>query len=172
MGRSGPVFSLTHTRGLAGYIVARHGRHGIDAEAIGDEIEPVGITAAEAAVLTTLTGPARQHRFYELWTLKEAYAKARGSDLDVVLDQASFDVEAGRIRARFGPGLADDPVYWWCGLWAPTEHRVAVAVERIGGRWPTVRAHVWTRRVPCPTHRRLWPPGSSQRSAQYQTRSS
>ncbi|HCI82512.1 MAG TPA: phosphopantetheine-protein transferase, partial [Ktedonobacter sp.] len=44
----------------------------------------------EAAIVTALSGDAKRQGFFNCWTRKEAYIKARGMGLS--LDLASFDV--------------------------------------------------------------------------------
>lgn len=70
---------------------------------------------SEIEALMALPAAARQHRFYQLWTLKEAYIKACGMGLAIPLDHFSyrFDKERG-IDLQFVPQRDDDPDEWQC----------------------------------------------------------
>lgn len=48
--------------------------------------------AAEAQDVLALEGPQRKQRFYEYWTLKEAYLKARGEGIFSGLNTVGFDL--------------------------------------------------------------------------------
>jgi 4'-phosphopantetheinyl transferase len=116
-------FNLTHTRGLVACLVAGV-PVGIDAEPWARRLDPMALatrffTQAEAAALAPLTPGQRRRRFLELWTLKEAYLKGRGTGLAGGLD----------VGPACGWGLGLVPV--------SAEHVVAVAV-----RAPVTRVHV------------------------------
>ncbi|MFC2045944.1 4'-phosphopantetheinyl transferase family protein [Chloroflexota bacterium] len=88
-------FNVTHTQGLALYAVA-HGREvGIDVERIRPELVDGDIaerffSPREVAALRTLPVALRPESFFNCWTRKEAYTKARGDGLSLPLKQ--FDV--------------------------------------------------------------------------------
>jgi 4'-phosphopantetheinyl transferase len=75
---------------------------------------------------------AGRERFYELWTLKEAYLKARGLGIAAALEKIAFELEPGAaIRIRFDSGFEDDPASWQFALQRPTaSHVLSVAVRR------------------------------------------
>jgi 4'-phosphopantetheinyl transferase len=127
-------FNLSHTAGLAVCAVGR-GVLGVDVE---DLARPAPLEVAghffaprEAAALATLVAPLRPRRFYEYWTLKESYIKARGLGLAIPLDQFAFQLGGGeRPRIGFAGGIDDDPARWWFELLEPTErHLLAVALR-------------------------------------------
>lgn len=94
-GVAGLEFNLTHTEGLTALAVTRDAGLGVDAENITRgaslDIAQHYFTRDEVAALEGLEGAPRQLRFYELWTLKEAWLKATGSGLATPLDRISFD---------------------------------------------------------------------------------
>lgn len=53
---------------------------------------------AEARYLRALVPAARPAKFYSLWTLKEAFAKAAGISIWDALRNAEFDLQAQRLR--------------------------------------------------------------------------
>ena len=100
--------------------------------------------------------------FFDYWTLKEAYIKARGAGLAIPLDLFSFRFDGrGRISVSFDPRLGDDPERWQFALYRPTGgHVLAVALERESGPACEVElcqvspwlaaSHTWqTPRSPC-----------------------
>ena len=85
-------FSLSHTRGLIALLVTSAALGGVDVERMErtndlPSVAPKICAASELAALNLLAGDAWTERFFELWTLKEAYAKARGAE--AVCDDAS-----------------------------------------------------------------------------------
>ncbi len=88
-------FNLTHAGGLALYAVTRGRDVGIDVERIrtdfaNEQIAERFFSRQEVAVLRALSGNMQPQGFFNCWTRKEAYIKARGEGLSLPLDQ--FDV--------------------------------------------------------------------------------
>ncbi|MCG8672356.1 MAG: 4'-phosphopantetheinyl transferase superfamily protein [Pseudomonadales bacterium] len=99
-------------------------------------------SAQEVAALEC-TAPERQtERFYEYWTLKESYVKARGLGLSVPLKRFSFDLDGiERPSIRFSEGFGDFPDRWRFELYRPTPSSVmAVALAGTPGELPRPRA--------------------------------
>lgn len=89
----------------------------------------------EARALRELPPALRRERFFEYWTLKEAYVKARGEGLAIPLDQFAFHLDEGpRIRVSFAPGFEDEPSRWQFALLRPTDrHLLALGVRLSAG---------------------------------------
>lgn len=91
---------------------------GIDVESLDAIDDPVRLcdryfAPAEIAALHALPQAAQVERFFALWTLKEAYIKARGMGLSLALDGFAFDVDSGDApRISFAAGFDDDPKRW------------------------------------------------------------
>jgi len=91
-------FNLSHSHGIALAAVTRGRAVGVDIErireeVIGERIAQRFFSPAEARTLAGLP-PAQQARaFFDCWTRKEAWIKARGEGLSIALD--SFEVTLG-----------------------------------------------------------------------------
>jgi 4'-phosphopantetheinyl transferase len=114
------TFSLSHTRGLIACLVGSDRMLGIDVEYVDriDDWTTVAKGVLSSSEITCLRGlPERdqRRRFFELWTLKESYAKAIGLGLGLPLDRVAFEISGsgGRHpRAFFEEPLVDDPQRW------------------------------------------------------------
>jgi 4'-phosphopantetheinyl transferase len=133
-------FNLSHTDGMAVCAVALDVDVGADvefSERPGQTVELAESFFApdEVAALEALPAEHRRERFFELWTLKESYIKARGAGLSLPLDQFAFHLEPGRApRVSFDPRLGDEPEAWqFVRLKLAAHHPVAVAVRRTRG---------------------------------------
>ena len=136
-------FNVSHTPGLIVCAVSCARDVGVDVEAWDRPRTAVTLanrffSASEAAAVRALPPDVRDPLFVRLWTLKEAYVKARGLGLPVALRHASFAIDGdGAVRVRFDAVVADDPGVWQFALLAPTaRHCVAVAVRRDAGARP------------------------------------
>ncbi|WP_347332219.1 4'-phosphopantetheinyl transferase family protein [Marinimicrobium locisalis] len=70
-------------------------------------------SAEEAETLASLPEARQAEHFFRLWTLKEAYLKARGLGIANGLDKARFHIDNnGLISAEFDSALEDDPSRW------------------------------------------------------------
>jgi 4'-phosphopantetheinyl transferase len=88
-------FNVSHTRSLIALAVSREAAVGVDVENVSSRVVTIDIahrffSRAEAAELGSLEPHRQQHRFFEYWTLKESYIKARGMGLRIPLDKFTF----------------------------------------------------------------------------------
>jgi 4'-phosphopantetheinyl transferase len=88
-------FNVTHSRGLALFAFTRLGEIGVDLEHISLDFAGVDIarrffSSREVACLEKLPGEMQPRAFFNCWTRKEAFIKAKGVGLSLPLDQ--FDV--------------------------------------------------------------------------------
>jgi 4'-phosphopantetheinyl transferase len=132
-------FNLSHTDGLIVCVVALDRECGIDVEdtkrgGMTVEIADQFFSPTEARDLRVLPVPMQRQRFFEYWTLKESYIKARGMGVSLPLEQFSFHLKRGRpVRISFDPCLEDDPSSWQFAQFRPTQrHLMAVALRRGG----------------------------------------
>jgi len=143
----GLFFSLAKTRELAVGLFAFDHAVGVDVELVApiDAFEMAGhfFSGEELSELSRLDEDARLSRFYGLWTLREAYLKARGIGLALPLDQLVFrPTPSGGARAEFGPAIRDDPARWQFGLtWLTNRHLAATCIRRPSSGGTTQISH-------------------------------
>jgi len=134
---SGLEFNISHTAGLVACAFAREPEIGVDVEEAIRTVEPElarrFFSPEEAGALDALPEDARRTRFFDYWTLKEAYIKARGMGLSLPLDGFTMQIGTDAASIRFAPSIDDDPSTWQFAQFTPTpRHRLAVAVRRRG----------------------------------------
>ena len=97
-------FNLAHSHGTAVYAFS-HGREvGVDLEHIreelaGEKIAERFFSAHEIEVLKSLPAEQRKEAFFNCWTRKEAYIKARGEGLGMPLDEFDVSLAPGEPAA-------------------------------------------------------------------------
>ena len=145
------TFNLSHTHSLIVLGVTRGCALGVDVEnfrarEVTMDLADHYFAPQEAAVLAAVPSHEQQYRFFEYWTFKESYIKARGMGLSLPLDKFSFHYPEDRtVRIAIDPDLADDGDRWQFWQFRPTpEYLVAVCAERVEGRMssPVVRKAV------------------------------
>jgi 4'-phosphopantetheinyl transferase len=133
-------FNVSHTDGLIVCLVARSCEIGVDVEHTDRrcsvfELAESLFATEEIAALQALVENAQRQRFFQYWTLKEAFCKARGLGLSLPMEQVYFQFAEGRpIRVSFGPQLQDDPDNWRFVQFAlPPRWIGAVAIQQMQG---------------------------------------
>lgn len=134
--RSGVVFNISHSNGLALFAFARNHEIGVDIEHVRDipEMEHIierFFSPGERAFIHATPPLERRDAFFDCWTRKEAFIKATGTGLALPL--SSFDVAPGQeerdaqgIDAEAQPFLSP----WSVRTLRPArEHAGAVAVR-------------------------------------------
>ncbi len=89
------MFNLSHSHGLALFAVTRGRAIGVDIELIREEVMVDKIaerffSPAEARTLSALPAHQQAQAFFNCWTRKEAWIKARGQGFSIALN--SFEV--------------------------------------------------------------------------------
>ena len=137
-------FNLSNTAGLVVIALASTREIGIDVEDTERHGETVKVAdrffaPREIEQLHAAPAALRRSLFFDFWTLKEAYIKARGMGLAIPLDQFAFRLEPRPIRVELDPRLGDEASTWrFDQLDLGARHRVSVAVRSAGGH-PTFR---------------------------------
>jgi 4'-phosphopantetheinyl transferase len=131
-------FNLTNTTELVVCAVTHDGREvGVDAERLTRAGEILGIattvfTIAERAALDELELPERQRRAVELWTLKEAYMKARGLGMSLPPETIELSFEGGEEgggRGSIGVKEPNDTRRWTFTIFEIEGHIVSTCVS-------------------------------------------
>ena len=142
---AGLSFNISHTRSLIVLGVTRGRALGVDVENIASRSAPIDVAdryfaADEVAALAGTSVEQQPYRFFEYWTFKESYIKARGMGLSIPLDKFSFSYPSDTsVSLSVHPELADDAQRWLLWQFQPTpEYLVAVCAERSEGDPPTV----------------------------------
>lgn len=129
-------FNLSHTEGLIACAVTIGREVGVDVEHIGRRLthDVAGRFFAPREVndLTALPEDEQHKVFFDYWTLKEAYIKARGFGLALPLADFAFTLSPpSPPQISFEPSLEDDPATWqFFQDWPTPQHRLGLAVRR------------------------------------------
>ena len=113
-------FNLSHTRGLSACAVTQDFDIGIDVEWMNRRLNPEELmdlvfSLEEARALRSLPLPDQSQRFFVLWTLKEAYIKARGMGLRApigpvyIFSTSGTDVQMSRSLSGRRSGRVEIP---------------------------------------------------------------
>jgi 4'-phosphopantetheinyl transferase len=131
------VFNISHTRDLIVVGVTCRSALGVDVENTCERVAPLEIAGeffapGEASALRDLPREGRAMRFWEYWTFKESYIKARGVGLSLPLDKFNFRFPDERsVDIDIDPALAGDPTSWEFWQFRPTPHHlVALCATR------------------------------------------
>jgi 4'-phosphopantetheinyl transferase len=131
------VFNLSHKPGMVTCLAGWDRRLGVDVEDTSAsrtywlQVADRFFSPSEVAKLHQLPPDRQPNRFFELWTLKEAYIKARGRGLSLGLSAFSFSPEHYRATVQFDAGFDDDPARWDFRFFRPdAKHLIATAVSR------------------------------------------
>src|ERR1700739_1626702 len=131
-------FNISHTHSLIVLGVTRHRALGVDVENwrardVSIDIADRFFAPAEVKALYGVPPHQQQYRFFEYWTFKESYIKARGMGLSLPLDKFSFHYAHARaVEIAIDPELADDAARWQFWQFQPRpEYLVAICAERV-----------------------------------------
>lgn len=97
-------FNLAHSRGLAIYAFSVGREVGVDLEFMredlaGDKIAERFFSPPEIVALKAVPPELRKRAFFDCWTRKEAYIKARGDGLSMPLDEFDVSLAPGEAAA-------------------------------------------------------------------------
>jgi len=117
------LFNISHTDGLIAIAFALTRDIGVDVERADRDSDVVQLadryfSELEVRHLQSIPEEIQKDRFFDYWTLKEAYIKARGMGLSIPLDRFSFDVmEPGKVIIQLDPKLGDSQERWAFEQW-------------------------------------------------------
>ena len=144
-------FNISHTHSLIVLGVTRHRALGVDVENVEAreallDIADRFFAPQEVTALNAVPMAQQQYRFFEYWTFKESYIKARRMGLSLPLNKFSFHYSHDQsVEIAIDPELADDATRWQFWQFRPrSEYLVALCAERVGNEPPklTVRQAV------------------------------
>ena len=120
-----PSFNVSHTREVLGMALS-HSTVGLDVEAFRRDPDPMAVgpqvfSEREMERLAALSGEAQRELFRRLWTLKEAYLKARGTGFSLPAREITCELEPGQPpRFTFTARVGDTPEHWRCAELRPS----------------------------------------------------
>jgi 4'-phosphopantetheinyl transferase len=138
---AGVLFNLSHSAEIALIAVAREREVGVDVEFMRadfatSEVAEHFFSVAEIYTLSGLEPHLRTQAFFNCWTRKEAYVKARGEGLSMPLDV--FDVSlAPDVPAAMLSNRVDEsqPAHWiFQDLQIASDYAGALVVEAVASR--------------------------------------
>ncbi len=144
-------FNVAHSGDWLVMAVGHNIEIGVDIEAC-DAKAPLDLAnhyfaKCEALALSRLAGKEQHCRFFELWTLKESYMKARGLGLSLALDSFAFDLsKPGLAALAYAPACDRNPKDWRFMLTrADDNHPLSLCFRAEAGRSVKV---LWRKSIP------------------------
>lgn len=141
-------FSLSHTDGCVACVVSGCEPVGVDVEEICERqslwaTAHSNFSSEEIDTLRALKPAEAIDRFFDYWTLKEAYVKARSTGINLPLNRFSIvGLSEHKIGIQFASEIADDPKRWHFMKCSPSaRHRLAIADG--SGMGATIVAQCW-----------------------------
>lgn len=131
-------FNLSHTAEMVILAISLESNIGVDVEDVRRNVDILKLaenffSLSEFNQLNDLPKAKQGDRFFDLWTLKEAYIKACGMGLSIPLNQFCYSFpESCRVDVSFDECRHDDPKYWrfWC-VRSNYTHKIALAIKSI-----------------------------------------
>lgn len=129
-------FNISHSDKLVVIAVAMAVNIGVDVEYLHRQGNMLQIAKQffpekEMRLLLSLPAAHRLDRFFDLWTLNEAYIKACGMGLTIPFDHFIYSFpKPDEIDIEFAPKRQDQPANWQFWLIRPnTMHKMALALK-------------------------------------------
>jgi len=146
-------FNLSHTRGLVVLAVSFDAELGIDVEEVQRDVELLPLarryfSKTEVGQLEALEGEDQRELFFALWTLKEAWLKAKGLGLRVPLEEFGFTL-VNSLSGQYSiilncePQLQEVPEEWRFWRFVSGSHRIALAVRTGSAQSWSVEENFW-----------------------------
>jgi 4'-phosphopantetheinyl transferase len=134
--RSPLQFNLSHSDKMVIMAVTLNRSIGIDVEYLkrkGKTIEIADNFFSPIEVKQLLSVPVQQRneRFFDFWTLKEAYIKACGMGMSIPLNEFSYSLDQqGKISIEFSSKIDDHPALWnFWQLKLTNIHKISMALK-------------------------------------------
>jgi len=127
-------FNLSHSSGVTACALALDYEIGVDIEnhhrKIDLNIADRFFSKSEAEYLDRCPERDKQKVFFDFWTLKESYIKARGMGLSIGLDKFSFEIGKKNIFINFHKSLKDHQDQWQFFKFSPVkDFTAAISIQ-------------------------------------------
>jgi len=133
---TGTCFNMSHSHGLALYAVTSGQAVGVDIEKVRPDLDCIKIaeryfSPQEVEALRKLPKDQQRQGFFNCWTRKEAYLKAKGAGFSSPADQFQVSLTPGEPAALLGHRLDPLEVAKWSieDLDVGPDYTAALAVE-------------------------------------------
>lgn len=153
-------FNLSHTEGLLACAISLDRTVGVDVEKVNqaidpDELAPLIFAPPELARWAAASSHKKRDTFFALWTLKEAYLKARGTGFSIAPDTVCFKMAGARPTIDFIQKGTDNPALWeFLSAMATENHWLAVGASQTENEKINFNVR-WTTSVTAPELHRL-----------------
>jgi 4'-phosphopantetheinyl transferase len=143
-------FNLSHAFGMVACCVTAGNSVGVDIEDLHRPVAALPIAMRffapiEAEDLRRRADDTRRRRFFEYWTLKEAYVKATGEGLSIPLNQFWFLLDENSPRVAFDARLRENPDHWQFECLEPTpQYLIGIAIRSLGHSRLRLVSRRWT----------------------------
>lgn len=134
-------FNISHTENIVVLAVSKTEKIGVDIEWVARKRKFIDLakrffSEVEAGELALLPQTQQTDRFYEIWTLKEAYIKAQGEGLSIPLNSFYFQTPGqGHDKITFVDNKSIDPESWQFWRFNLYEnYRLAIALNTVADR--------------------------------------
>jgi len=127
-------FNISHSADVTACALTLESEIGIDIENVQREID-LGLvnrffSISEIEDFKKKTRQDRQKFFFDLWTLKESYIKAKGKGLSMGLDTFSFNIGKQNIRVDSHGSSEDTSNQWQFFQFSPLKnYRAAISIR-------------------------------------------
>jgi 4'-phosphopantetheinyl transferase len=129
-------FNLSHSHGRAAFAFSRGRELGVDLEYVKEDFEAELVanqffSRSEVLALRAVPAELRNQAFFNCWTRKEAYIKARGEGLSMPLDEFDVSLRPGEPAALLNNYREEREVGRWSmnAIPAPEDYVGALVVE-------------------------------------------
>jgi len=126
-------FNLSHSSGVTACALALNNEIGMDIEDYRRKIDlslaDRFFSRSESEYVKRCPEKDRQEVFFDFWTLKESYIKARGMGLSIGLDKFSFEIDQ-EMCIHFDESLNDFSDQWRFFRFSPVEnYKAAISIQ-------------------------------------------
>lgn len=133
-------FNLAHSHGMAVYAFSVARELGVDLEFVREDLADEKIaerffSPVEVSVLRKVPAEFRKQAFFNCWTRKEAYIKARGEGLSMPLDEFDVTLAPGEPAALLTNHKDEGEVLRWSMQSVPVKPGYVAALVVEGHDW-------------------------------------